>query len=179
MADGNPQHITIAMKDIQIEIHKARHLWLTWSFDGVEIEIGSDDSYVGLCRVFILNLLWPRFNNQMFNLFLPSRMSYQWQGSGYQDLHSAWEAKYYGCVVECNIAKENIEVPTHCPILNIPLVFTHSKQQPDSPSLHRIDSSKGYVKDNVCVVCWRASDLLKDAALAELVAITVWMAAVT
>jgi hypothetical protein len=29
LADGNPQHITIAMKDIQIEIHKARYLWLT------------------------------------------------------------------------------------------------------------------------------------------------------
>jgi hypothetical protein len=72
---------------------------------------------------------------------------------------------------------DDIEVPTHCLILKIPLVFDHTSQQPDSPSLHRIDSSQGCVKRNVCVVSWRANNVLKDAALAELVAITVWLAA--
>jgi len=49
---------------------------------------------------------------------------------------------------------------------------------PDSPYLHRIDSSLGYAKGNACVVSWRANNLIKDAVLTELVAITVWLAAV-
>jgi len=40
-----------------------------------------------------------------------------------------------------------------------------------SPSLDRIDNSKGYTKDNVMVISFRANNIKKDANLQELKAL--------
>jgi len=47
---------------------------------------------------------------------------------------------------------------------------------PNSPSLDRIDNSKGYVKGNVIVVSWRYNSLKKDGTPAELVAVALFAA---
>lgn len=44
-----------------------------------------------------------------------------------------------------------------------------------SPSLDRLDNTKGYTIDNVRVICWRCNDLKSDASLAELVAVVRYM----
>ena len=71
--------------------------------------------------------------------------------------------------MEFDITPDDIEIPTHCPVLGVKLTEpgTNSKDNPYGPSVHRIDSSKGYVKGNVMVVSWRANDLLKDGSLDE------------
>ena len=69
---------------------------------------------------------------------------------------------------EFSIDVGDIVIPPTCPILGIPLVLTNTKQQPNSPSLDRIDSSQGYVKGNVRVISWRANTLKKDATIAEI-----------
>ncbi len=54
-----------------------------------------------------------------------------------------------------------------CPYLLQPI----SHLNPDSrwsKSIDRIDSAKGYTKDNVIICSWRANALLKDGSLAEL-----------
>jgi hypothetical protein len=58
-----------------------------------------------------------------------------------------------------NIEVTDISIPSVCPVLNIPM---------DSPSLDRIDSSKGYVKGNVRVISVRANMLKNDATIEEL-----------
>ena len=58
-----------------------------------------------------------------------------------------------------NIELSDITVPTTCPILGTPMV---------SPSLDRIDSSKGYVKGNVRVISKRANMLKNNATIEEL-----------
>lgn len=64
-----------------------------------------------------------------------------------------------------------------CPILGIPIQrYPHTsggscKQKPDSKSLDRIDSTKGYVPGNIRVISWRANSLLKDITPDELAAI--------
>ena len=60
---------------------------------------------------------------------------------------------------EFNITKEDIVIPDICPLLGTPM---------ESPSLDRIDSSKGYIKDNVWVISNRANTLKNDATLTEL-----------
>jgi hypothetical protein len=42
------------------------------------------------------------------------------------------------------------------------------KPSPNSPSLDRIDNSKGYIEGNVIVVSWRANNLKRDASIQEL-----------
>jgi len=61
--------------------------------------------------------------------------------------------------LEFKITKEDIVIPDTCPLLGIPMT---------SPSLDRIDSSKGYIKGNVWVISNRANTLKNDATLSEL-----------
>lgn len=63
----------------------------------------------------------------------------------------------------------DIHVPDLCPVLGLPLFHKTGKGGgPNSPSLDRIDSSKGYVKGNVVVVSWRANAAKKDSTVDEL-----------
>lgn len=56
-----------------------------------------------------------------------------------------------------------------CPLLGIPLVMQPGKgRQPDSPSLDRIDSSRGYTKNNVWIISTRANTIKNDATVEEL-----------
>ena len=60
---------------------------------------------------------------------------------------------------EFSIELSDIVVPAVCPVLGTPVV---------SPSLDRIDSSKGYVKGNVRVISKRANMLKNNATIEEL-----------
>lgn len=71
--------------------------------------------------------------------------------------------------LEFTISKEDIVIPTHCPILGIPIKKNiGSGFHPDSPSLDRIFNTKGYIKDNIRVISNRANLLKCDATLEEL-----------
>ncbi len=68
-----------------------------------------------------------------------------------------------------DLAFGDIIIPTTCPVLGIDLFVGGTRQQKDhSPSLDRIDSSKGYTKDNTIVVSWRANKLKSNATPQEL-----------
>ena len=61
-------------------------------------------------------------------------------------------------------------LPTHCPILNIELNYngnTRGERQ-TSPSIDRIDSSKGYEINNVHIISDRANRIKNDASPEEL-----------
>ena len=58
-----------------------------------------------------------------------------------------------------------------CPYLGIPIAFGTGRRKAvegNSKSLDRIDSAKGYTKDNVIYCSWRANKILSDATLAEI-----------
>jgi hypothetical protein len=55
-----------------------------------------------------------------------------------------------------------------CPILGIDLVFSTTGFSDNSPSVDKIDPSKGYTLDNVQVISWRANRLKSDATVEEL-----------
>ncbi len=73
--------------------------------------------------------------------------------------------------LEHTIGEEDIVIPTHCPVLGIQLVRGAAITAPGSPSLDRIDNSRGYVKGNVRVISHQANRLKSNATLAELKAI--------
>lgn len=70
--------------------------------------------------------------------------------------------------LEFNIDLSDIELPTICPLLGIPLKVSSNKATDNSYSLDRIDSSKGYVKGNVWVISRRANTLKNNATVEEL-----------
>lgn len=65
-----------------------------------------------------------------------------------------------------NLTIEDIIVPECCPITGFRL--TYDGRRMTSPSLDRIDSSKGYIKGNVVVVSHRANAWKSDATIAQL-----------
>ena len=62
-----------------------------------------------------------------------------------------------------------------CPALNIEMQVSNKRMNPNSPSLDRIDSTRGYEKDNICVISTRANILKRDATLDELENLTNWL----
>jgi hypothetical protein len=75
-------------------------------------------------------------------------------------------AKRFG--LDFNIELEDIVVPSHCPILSIPLFFSKGLQTENTPALDRIDNSRGYVKGNVCVISHKANRHKADLSLEDI-----------
>ena len=65
-----------------------------------------------------------------------------------------------------NIELSDIILTSSCPVLLTPYDLT-GKNRWLSPSLDRIDNSKGYVKNNVMVISYRANSLKKDGTIEE------------
>lgn len=69
-----------------------------------------------------------------------------------------------------DLTVEDFVIPSHCPVLGIPLSFWHERgRRPDgTPSVDRVIPSLGYVKGNVRIISERANRLKQDASLDEL-----------
>jgi hypothetical protein len=70
--------------------------------------------------------------------------------------------------------------PDNCPVFGFPLSWDswgeqNGLAQEDSPSLDRIDCKKGYTKDNVIWISWKANRLKNDATIEDLLTIYNWM----
>lgn len=84
---------------------------------------------------------------------------------------------------DCTITKDDIEIPETCPVLGIPLFArvgagrSNRDQVENSPSLDRIDNSKGYVPGNIAVISMRANMIKNNATLVELKAIVAYIEA--
>lgn len=76
-----------------------------------------------------------------------------------------------------NLEVQDIVVPDRCPVLGIELRIGGSGQgfSDNSPTLDRIDNTKGYVKDNVAVISWRANRIKCDATYEEIEAVARYM----
>lgn len=92
-----------------------------------------------------------------------------------KDPHRTWIRHFKNKVrargIEYNLTAEDFKVPEKCPILGISLAFT-TKRSDCTPSMDRIDNTKGYVKGNVIIVSWRANRLKSDASIEELKKLT-------
>jgi len=71
--------------------------------------------------------------------------------------------------LEFSLTRDDIKIPETCPILGILLRRDKNIKgpSPSAPSLDRIDSEKGYTKDNVEVISHRANTLKSNGTLEE------------
>ena len=78
--------------------------------------------------------------------------------------------------IEFDLTVEDIIIPEYCPVLGLKLQPVQGITGRDSsPSLDRIDNSKGYVKGNVAVISFRANTLKNNATADELRAVADFM----
>lgn len=76
-----------------------------------------------------------------------------------------------------SISKSDIIIPKKCPVLGIPIKRNSGKNGPwdYSPTIDRMDNKKGYTKDNICVISWKANKLKNNASLKEMEAVVKYM----
>jgi hypothetical protein len=65
------------------------------------------------------------------------------------------------------------EASPHCEYCGVKLEAGEKKFNNNSPSLDRIDTSRGYTPDNVAFACFRCNTLKRDASVEELEALVV------
>jgi hypothetical protein len=90
--------------------------------------------------------------------------------------HNMWRSAKFRAKqkkLEFTIVPEDIIIPSFCPLLNIPLYITpyahtnKGRNTANSPSLDRLDSTLGYIKENIWVISTRANTLKNNASLEE------------
>jgi len=82
--------------------------------------------------------------------------------------------------LEFNIDISDITIPIVCPILGIPIikeVTDKSGPKATSPSIDRIDNSKGYIKGNVQVISNKANTMKGNSTPEERIKFALWVLA--
>lgn len=76
-----------------------------------------------------------------------------------------------------DLEKSDIVIPSHCPVLGIPLFRNTGGKRPtaNSPSVDRIIPELGYVKGNIQVISQRANVMKNDASPDELRKFAEWV----
>ena len=83
-------------------------------------------------------------------------------------------AKDFG--LEFSITLDDIKIPEFCPVFGTKLVNNEGyANRHNSMSLDRIDSSKGYTPDNICVISNRANSLKGNATIEDLEKLIAYM----
>jgi len=77
--------------------------------------------------------------------------------------------------MEFSLTLEDIIIPEFCPVFGIRLESGFGMgrgigldQRDRAPSVDRIDNAKGYTKDNIIIVSYRANRLKSDARVEEI-----------
>lgn len=68
-----------------------------------------------------------------------------------------------------NLSEEDIVIPNLCPILKIPLNKNSGLWKDDSPSIDRIIPEKGYIKENIIIISYRANRIKNNHTLQEII----------
>lgn len=110
--------------------------------------------------------------------FNDSNTKYRQAGGKVLQMFTAAQERARKKNLEFDITKDDIEIPDTCPVLGITIKSGIGRPGENklvsgaidsSPSLDRIDNSKGYIKGNVRVISWRANYLKNTATLDEMI----------
>lgn len=77
--------------------------------------------------------------------------------------------------LDFDLKLEDLVIPEVCPVLGTSFDFNSPSQSRFSPSLDRIDSSKGYTKDNIQIISWLANSMKSDATPEQLLNFANWI----
>lgn len=77
--------------------------------------------------------------------------------------------------IEHTITDSDVIIPDVCPVLNIPIKPTDGSVSSSSPTLDRVDPSKGYVPGNVAVISHRANQIKSDSSIEDIRALLKYM----
>lgn len=76
--------------------------------------------------------------------------------------------------LDFDLVLEDVNIPELCPILGIKLEMAKGIASDNSPSIDRLDSSKGYTKDNIIVCSYRANRIKSDSTIEDIEKLYIW-----
>lgn len=77
--------------------------------------------------------------------------------------------------LEFRLTQDDIEIPEFCPILGCKLQVGDGKQHWLSPTLDRLDPTKGYTPENVWIISHRANTMKSNATCDDLLKFKDWI----
>lgn len=110
--------------------------------------------------------------NKVWRLANPERkraheQNHKYKNPGYYLIKSAKStAKKNGYAFD--LEAKDIKIPEFCPVFGFRLTSVCGPRADFMPSLDRIDPNKGYTKDNVWVISWKANKLKLNNTLETL-----------
>jgi hypothetical protein len=144
------------------------------TFDALFVRLCAERGIVGHAQWKAKSKFKREFEKNFRKHFFP------WQWDTIKNLLKAAKTNARNKSLEFSLEiKHLFPLPTMCPILNIPLDYTSDNAQKNKiknnkPSLDRINNARGYTKDNVQIISWRANRLKNDATLKELRLLGKW-----
>ena len=79
--------------------------------------------------------------------------------------NAKYRAKKKG--IPFDLSEDDLEIPEVCPVFKKPFIYGCGLNE-FSISIDRIDNSKGYVKENVIIVSYKANTMKSNATIVEL-----------
>ena len=73
-----------------------------------------------------------------------------------------------------DLVYEDIIIPEVCPVLNMP-IKSGKAMSDNNPSIDRVDNSKGYTKDNIRIISWKANRIKSNSTIEELTLLVEYM----
>lgn len=74
--------------------------------------------------------------------------------------------------IEFDLTIEDLrELPESCPVFGFPLDYTRTKAGFNSPTVDRIDNSKGYISGNIIIVSRKANTMKSDGTVSDMLAL--------
>lgn len=74
-----------------------------------------------------------------------------------------------------SITVSDVSIPSNCPCCGKIMVLTARRGNPDSPSLDRLESTKGYIQGNIAVICTHCNTVKNNGTAAHHEQIAAWM----
>lgn len=106
-----------------------------------------------------------------------NRVEYNRQWEGLNHSKRPWVRAYHSCKQRAKLKDAPFDLTVeyvesiwnqYCPVLGIEMSCGKNKQTDNSPSLDRIDPTKGYVQGNVEVISLKANRMKNNGSLSEL-----------
>lgn len=73
--------------------------------------------------------------------------------------------------VPFSLTIDDLDIPSRCPVLGIPIKFSKMKDRHSSPSIDRLSSELGYVPGNIIIVSWLANDIRRNFNPDQIIAV--------
>lgn len=123
------------------------------------INNGEDKNYFRKLRMKVS----PEYRQEQYEIDRKSRIK-----NFSRAMYTAAKYRAENKGIEFNLEIEDIVIPEKCPILECDFVYGTSENYDYSPSIDRIDNSKGYIKGNIQIISTKANKMKNSATFEEL-----------